>query len=251
MTTVASRVLAKIVGVWPVNSPHKHTHTWVFVENRRKCRDWRSSRKNSHHTPSPSLENSTYIYKPKPNRKNPAATALLERVKCFLCILLCVVLPAFCWRCCCSFRSCHLLCPCVCVCVCYATSALVCCCITMLQSQHTNVSHVVISVVVACFGLVRLLLRPLTPPPRTCVCLCFGALSLVKVWAFSPRKNESLEHLVLEFHRGYCAYFKSALPSVSPQSVNGVELCKFSSCRFSFLAAWIFRWPSQCVSFVV
>jgi len=81
----------------------------------------------------------------------------------------------------------------VCVCVCYATSALVCCCITMLQSQHTNVSHVVISVVVACFGLVRLLLRPLTPPPRTCVCLCFGALSLVKVWAFSP--PEKTNHL--------------------------------------------------------
>jgi len=137
----------------------------------------------------------------------------------------------------------------VCVCVCYATSALVCCCITMLQSQHTNVSHVVISVVVACFGLVRLLLRPLTPPPSNmCLSVFRGSFSRESLGFLPPRKNESLEHLVLEFHRGYCAYFKSALPSVSPQSVNGVELCKFSSCRFSFLAAWIFRWPfSMCV----
>jgi len=80
----------------------------------------------------------------------------------------------------------------LCVCVCYATSALVCCCITMLQSQHTNVSHVVISVVVACFGLVRLLLRPLAPPPHEHVFVCVSGLFLSWKFGLSPSPKKRI-----------------------------------------------------------
>lgn len=145
--------------------------------------------------PPPPLENSTYIYKPKPNRKNPAATALLERVKCFLCILLCVVLPAFCWRCCCSFRSCHLLCPCVCVCVCVLCNK---CASLLLYNDVTKSTHKRQPRRHQCRSSMFWSCSPAPstfnpPSPRTCVCLCFGALSVVKVWAFSP--PEKTNHL--------------------------------------------------------
>jgi len=160
------------------------------------------------------------------------------------------VLPAFCWRCCCSFRSCHLLCPCVCVCVCVLCNK---CASLLLYNDVTKSTHKRQPRRHQCRSSMFWSCSPAPstfnpPPSNMCLSVFRGSFSRESLGFLPPRKNESLEHLVLEFHRGYCAYFKSALPSVSPQSVNGVELCKFSSCRFSFLAAWIFRWPfSMCV----
>lgn len=152
------------------------------------------------------LENiHTYIYMNR-NRKNPAATALLERVKCFLCILLCVVLPAFVGDAAAPFAPATCCVPLWVCTATYATSALVCCCITMLQSQHTNACHVVISVVEACFGFVSL--APLTFASNMCLSVFFGGFSLLreglgfllqKTSRTSISVQEFLIHLVLKF----------------------------------------------------
>lgn len=248
--------LAKIAGGWIVNSPPQNT--WVFVENRRKCRDWRSSRKTPYTTPlSPPTGKHTYIYIHEPKPKKPGGDCVVRTCEVLSLHTFVRCVAGICWRCCCSFRSCHLLCALVGV---YCDLCNKCASL-LLYNDVTKSTHKRLPRRHQCrrsmfwFCFARSLDFCLE---HVFVYVFRWIFSPSKRFGFSSQKNFSYKHKrtripytpCLEVFWMYCAYFKSVLASVFPQSVDELSCVSFPLEGFPFWVPGFFVAPFN-VSFVV